>query len=156
MNTITKIPHKKDNISLQHIAISVRFGFGCIECFTTTFLHTHYWLSWVDDFLLRMRLVWKMRLVRYINKITSNEDSKHREFGQSSWFPTLPLLGLRTREGAGAPRMTAHSRGGGGGKRCWSNAPTTRSLILVPHTTLALNTDKRIRMPWSHFHEYLC
>ena len=25
------------------------FGFGFIECFTTTFLHTHFWLNWVDE-----------------------------------------------------------------------------------------------------------
>ena len=24
-------------------------GFDLIECFTTTFLHTHSWLNWVDE-----------------------------------------------------------------------------------------------------------
>ena len=25
------------------------FKFECIECFMTTFLHTHSWLNWVDE-----------------------------------------------------------------------------------------------------------
>ena len=24
-------------------------SFDCIECFTTTFLHTHSWLNWVNE-----------------------------------------------------------------------------------------------------------
>ena len=73
------------------------FGIGFIECFTTTFLHTHNSLlaklgRW--GWLMRMRLAWtKSQKTLDISKNTSKWDPKHRECGQRTWFPTLPLLG---------------------------------------------------------------
>ena len=70
--------------------------FGFIECITTTFLHTHSWLNWVDeDDLMRMRLDWiKSQKTLDTSKYnTSKWEPKHRECGQRTWFPTLPLLG---------------------------------------------------------------
>ena len=47
--------------------------FDCIECFTTTFLHTHSWLNWVDedDDEDEVGLKEKPEYTRYIKKITS-------------------------------------------------------------------------------------
>ena len=44
-----------------------------IECFTTTFLHTHSWLNWVDedDDEDEVGLKEKPEDTRYIKKITS-------------------------------------------------------------------------------------
>ena len=45
----------------------------CIECFTTTFLHTHSWINWVDedDNEDQVGLKEKPEDTRYIKKITS-------------------------------------------------------------------------------------
>ena len=45
----------------------------CIECFTTTFLHTHSWLNWVDenDAEDEVGLKEKPEDTRYVKKITS-------------------------------------------------------------------------------------
>ena len=47
--------------------------FDFIECFTTTFLHTHSWLNWVDedDDEDEVGLKEKPEDTRYIKKITS-------------------------------------------------------------------------------------
>ena len=49
----------------------LRFDF--IECFTTTFMHTHSWLNWVDedDDKDEVGLKEKPEYTRYINNITS-------------------------------------------------------------------------------------
>ena len=48
-------------------------GFDFIECFRTTFLHTHSWLNWVDedDDEDEVGLKEKPEDTRYIKKITS-------------------------------------------------------------------------------------
>ena len=48
-------------------------AFDFIECFTTTFLHTHSWLNWVDedDDEDEVGLKEKPEDTRYIKKITS-------------------------------------------------------------------------------------
>ena len=56
-------------LQLQHDA-----GFDFIECFTTTFLHAHSWLNWVDeddDEHDEVGLKEKPEDTRYIKKITS-------------------------------------------------------------------------------------
>ena len=57
--------------SLEICSVPVRFDF--IECFTTTFLHTHSWLTWVDedDDEDEVGLKEKPKDTRYIKKITS-------------------------------------------------------------------------------------
>ena len=71
--------------------------FGFIECVTTIFLHTHHSLlatlgRW--EWLMRFNdLKEKPEDTRYIIKITSKQDTKHRECGQTTGFPILPLLG---------------------------------------------------------------
>ena len=42
-----------------------------IECFTTTFLHAHSWLNWVDEDEDEVGLKEKPEDTRYIKKITS-------------------------------------------------------------------------------------
>ena len=56
-----------------------------IECFTTTFLHTHSWLSWVDENIDddEVGLKEKLEDARYIKKITTKRDLKHHECGQT-------------------------------------------------------------------------
>ena len=51
-----------------------------IECFKTTFLHTHSWLNWVDDDEVVLKE--KPEDTRYIKKITSKLDPKHQECGK--------------------------------------------------------------------------
>ena len=46
-------------------------GFDFIECFMTTFLHTHSWLNWVDEDDDEIGLKEKPEHIRYIKKITS-------------------------------------------------------------------------------------
>ena len=58
-----------------HLAAGYTFtpyGFYFIECFTTTFLHTHSWLNWVDedDDEDEFGLKEKPEDTRYIKKIT--------------------------------------------------------------------------------------
>ena len=50
----------------------LRFVYDVIECFTTTFLHTHSWLNWVDedDDEDEVGLKEKPEDTRYIKKIT--------------------------------------------------------------------------------------
>ena len=52
-----------------------RIAFDFIECFTTTFLHAHSWLNWVDedddDDEDEVGLKEKPEDTRYIKKITS-------------------------------------------------------------------------------------
>ena len=45
--------------------------FDFIECFTTTFLHAHSWLNWVDEDDDEVGLKEKPEDTRYIKKITS-------------------------------------------------------------------------------------
>ena len=58
--------------------------FDFIECFMTTFLRAHSWLNWVDedDDENEVGLKEKPEDTRYIKKVTSKEDPKHRECGQ--------------------------------------------------------------------------
>ena len=51
------------------------FDFDFIECFTTTFLHAHSWLNWVDDDddEDEVGLKEKPEDTRYIKKITSSK-----------------------------------------------------------------------------------
>ena len=60
--------------------------FDLIECFTTTFLRAHSWLNWVneDDDEDEVGLKEKPEDTRYIKKITSKSDPKHRECGQKN------------------------------------------------------------------------
>ena len=44
--------------------------FDFIECFTTTFLHTHSWLNWVDEDDNEVGLKENPEDTRYIKKIT--------------------------------------------------------------------------------------
>ena len=46
--------------------LAIRFLFDFIECFTTTFLHAHSWLNWVDEDD-------DEEDTRYIKKITSKQ-----------------------------------------------------------------------------------
>ena len=62
-----------------------RVGFGCIECFTTTFLQTNSWLNSADEDEW-WRWGWPVRKARRHQKITSKWDPKHRECGQRTWF----------------------------------------------------------------------
>ena len=64
---------------------------------------------------------------RYIKKIEINPEASG--VWAKDLIPILPLLGLRTRESAGASRLKAPS---GGVKYPGLVAPTTGSLILVP------------------------
>ena len=47
----------------------VEFDFDFIECFTTTFLHAHSWLNWVDEDDDEVGLKEKPEDTRYIKKI---------------------------------------------------------------------------------------
>ena len=38
-----------ENMLGQPVKLVQLSGFGFIECFMTTFLHTHSWLNWVDE-----------------------------------------------------------------------------------------------------------
>ena len=60
----------------------ISFQFDFIECFTTTFLRAHSWLNWVDEDDDEVGLKEKPEDTRYIKKITSKYDPKHRECGQ--------------------------------------------------------------------------
>ena len=77
--------HMEDTIAFNDMAyVLLKFGqqidiilsliLICIECFTTTFLHTHSWLNWVDenDDEDEVGLKEKPEDTRYIKKITSN------------------------------------------------------------------------------------
>ena len=67
---------------------------GFIECFTTTFLHTHHSLlaklgRW--GWLTRMRLAWKTLDTVDIKEITSKQDPTYQECRQRKGFPILSL-----------------------------------------------------------------
>ena len=63
----------KDHHDLKQHTTFTRLLFDLIECFTTTFLHAHSWLSWVDedDDEDEVGLKEKPEDTRYIKKITS-------------------------------------------------------------------------------------
>ena len=65
-----------------------------IECFTTTFLRTHSWLNWVDeddDEHDEVGLKEKPEDTRYIKKITSKYEPKHRECGTKDLINFIPI-----------------------------------------------------------------
>ena len=65
-------PHSTNIYKYIHIMIT-NHSFDFIECFTTTFLHAHSWLNWVDedDDEDEVGLKEKPEDTRYIKKITS-------------------------------------------------------------------------------------
>ena len=87
-----------------------------IECFKTTFLHTHFRLNWVDEddwggwgwFERKARRHW----------IHEKDYIQIKPEAPGVWpkdsIATLPLLGLRTQESAGVSHLKAPSGGGGG------------------------------------------
>ena len=104
--TIGKIEYVSRIYSIYHYILLVRTGhverdLDLMNVLRPPFLHSHSWLNLVDE-----DDWWGWGWLE--KNITSKKDQKHRECGQRTRFPTLPLLGeLQTRGGGG----------GGGGVR---------------------------------------